>query len=345
MRILDYQHSVLRSYLHMLIQTLESTGDSFESIRQYLQIVDSQDLLAQCGRVKGTSFLGIYAMMANHPRRKYLELDLGKNYRPVTFNALGPLCFSSKTLKENVELLIENFSLISTGGKVSKTELDDGWLITAGSTHHKFSEHRLGLAGLVVLYAHIRFSLGNDFKFNRIYLTMGQPEADINARIKETFQTDIEYNAPYNGFKLTHGQLAIEQLGHDPQLFAVNSQLIDDYKQRFSRFELPTRIYGNIIELMKKGIFSKEAIARELGMSTRSLSQKIKQFGLNYRDISENARMTLAREYLANFDLKLVEVAEKLCFSENSNFTRSFKAHTGQTPREFRSQLKANDMN
>ena len=118
MQILDYQHSVLRSYLHMLIQTIEATGESFESVRQYLEVVDNQDLLAQCGRVKGSSFLGILAMIINHPRYKYLELELGNNYRPVTFNVLGPLCFSCKTLQENIELLVENFSLISTGGHI-----------------------------------------------------------------------------------------------------------------------------------------------------------------------------------------------------------------------------------
>ncbi|WNC73603.1 helix-turn-helix domain-containing protein [Thalassotalea psychrophila] len=340
MEILDYQHSVIRSLLHMLIQTLEDAGESVDSLRQYMEIIDSQDLLAQCGRVKGSSFLPILALLLNNDKKPFLVLNMVNNYRPVTFNALGPLCYSCETVRENIELLIKHYSMISTGAEVYLKKTDDSWFVGARSRHHKLNESKMQLAWVCNMYAHLKFSVSNEFIFHKVCLSIPRPEQKYVEEINAVFNTEVEFDCEDSGFYLTTGQLDIEQVGFDPQIYALNQKLVDEYEQRFEYFELPTRIYSNILELMKKGVFSKEAIARELGMSTRSLSQKIKQFGLNYRDISENARMTLAKEYLSNLDLKLVEVAEKLCFSENSNFTRSFKAHSGQTPREFRAKLK-----
>ena len=322
----------------MLVQTLENSGESIDSLRQYMEIVDSQDLLAQCGRVKGSSFLPLLSLLINNTRKPYLVLDLVDNYRPVTFNALGPLCYSCETVQENVELLIKHYEMISTGAEVYINKTNENWFIGARSKHQKLDEPKMQLAWLCNIYAHFKFSVSNDFVFNKICLSIEEPEQEFVDKMQGIFNTKIEFNCPDSGFYLTKGQLEIEQI--DPQIYQLNKQLVKDYEAQFEHFELPTRIHSHILELMKKGVFSKEAIARELGMSTRSLSQKIKQFGLNYRNISENARMTLAKEYLSNLDLKLVEVAERLCFSENSNFTRSFKAHTGQTPREFRAKLK-----
>ncbi len=324
----------------MLIQTLEEAGESVDSLRQYIELVDAQDLLAQCGRVKGSSFLPILSMIIDNPRKPFLALNMVNNYRPVTLNALGPLCYSCKTVEENVELLIKHCTMVSTGSVVRTIKTEDNWFVYAESTHGKLSETNMQFAWVCLMYAHFKFSISPDFVFHKVCFSTAKPQQKYVDQIQKVFNTEIEFDAPMTGFYLTKGQLEIEQIGYDPQIYDVNQKLVEEYTKRFEHFELPTRIYSNIIDLMKKGVFSKEAIARELGMSTRSLSQKIKQFGLNYRDISENARMTLAKEYLSNLDLKLVEVAEKLCFSENSNFTRSFKAHTGETPREFRSKLK-----
>lgn len=67
------------------------------------------------------------------------------------------------------------------------------------------------------------------------------------------------------------------------------------------------------------------------------LSRLFKQVtDINLSEYISTARMNKAKELLGEPDVKIQEVAERVGFGTATNFTRSFRKHTGMTPQEYR---------
>lgn len=77
-------------------------------------------------------------------------------------------------------------------------------------------------------------------------------------------------------------------------------------------------------------------VARELGMSARTLSRRLQGEGVTFAAILDDLRAALARRYLADADLPVTEIAWLLGYRETSSFTHAFKRRTGLSPRQFR---------
>jgi len=78
------------------------------------------------------------------------------------------------------------------------------------------------------------------------------------------------------------------------------------------------------------------AVARDLGMSARSLQRCLEARGTSFREIADGALRDRAEALLRATDHPLTEVGFLLGFSEQSAFTRSFKRWTGMSPGAWR---------
>ena len=77
-------------------------------------------------------------------------------------------------------------------------------------------------------------------------------------------------------------------------------------------------------------------IAERLHMSESSLRRRLIQEETSFQTLKDEARCVLARHYLADPTIKLVDVSERLGFTEPSSFGRSFRQWTGMTPKAYR---------
>jgi AraC-like DNA-binding protein len=82
-------------------------------------------------------------------------------------------------------------------------------------------------------------------------------------------------------------------------------------------------------------------VAAAMGHSERSLRRHLEQSGTTYRQLTNEIREQKARELLANTNIPIQTIASELGFESSSNFARSFKRWTGQSPTDFR--LAQND--
>ena len=79
-----------------------------------------------------------------------------------------------------------------------------------------------------------------------------------------------------------------------------------------------------------------EEIAARHFMSTATLKRRLTELEYSYQDLKNEVRLMRAKEQLKNSALGIEAIALELGFSDNSNFTKFFKQHTGQTPKQFR---------
>lgn len=77
-------------------------------------------------------------------------------------------------------------------------------------------------------------------------------------------------------------------------------------------------------------------VARMLDVSPRSLQRLLMEQGTTFSRIVERSRRQSAFQLLVREDLSVTEVAEKLGYSDPSNFGRAFRKWTGQSPNRWR---------
>jgi len=87
-------------------------------------------------------------------------------------------------------------------------------------------------------------------------------------------------------------------------------------------------------ELMAQGI---DALAAHLGLHTRTLQRRLKEAERSYADIQADVRRTLALGWLADGELDIESISQRLGYSDRRAFTLAFKRWTGVSPSQWRS--------
>lgn len=104
---------------------------------------------------------------------------------------------------------------------------------------------------------------------------------------------------------------------------------------------LQSRIYNYLLANSYLGIVSLDDIASNFNISTRTLQRKLKEEGINFQQIADETRKTLAINYLKAGSYPVKEISYMLGYNELSAFTRTFKRWTGVAPGMYQKKLLA----
>ena len=84
------------------------------------------------------------------------------------------------------------------------------------------------------------------------------------------------------------------------------------------------------------GTCSLDVIAEIAGMSVRSLQRRLKQLGLNFKQLANQARFNLAKLMLDSTDTSITEIAASLGYTDSAHFSRAFRNWAGVSPSQYR---------
>ena len=177
-----------------------------------------------------------------------------------------------------------------------------------------------------------------DIKPIRVCFTHSAPDdPDLLREYEEVFSCEIIFNQEYNCICVESGFLELPF----PQ---ANQQLLNSLFEHATKmlFELDksstlTKQVKNLLRLMiNKEIPRREAVAKQLHMSSRTLQRKLVEEGTGYQNLIDELRIELACHYLIQTSFTLEMIAEKLGFTETRSFYRYFKSRVGKTAGEYR---------
>jgi AraC-like DNA-binding protein len=92
---------------------------------------------------------------------------------------------------------------------------------------------------------------------------------------------------------------------------------------------------------LRQGYPSEHFAAELMNTTVRTLTRRLSKQNLTYGTLIDDLRFQLAKDYLQNPDMRLLDIALAIGFSDQGNFTRMFRRIGGLTPGEYRRQLKA----
>jgi AraC-like DNA-binding protein len=97
------------------------------------------------------------------------------------------------------------------------------------------------------------------------------------------------------------------------------------------------KVENAIAPLLPHGRAKMEEIAKRLGVSRRTLTRLLASEGCTFVGILDALRLSLAKSYLREQNLRTSEVAWLLGFGEVSAFNHACKRWTGKTPKQLQS--------
>ncbi|WP_162617307.1 AraC family transcriptional regulator [Acinetobacter colistiniresistens] len=91
---------------------------------------------------------------------------------------------------------------------------------------------------------------------------------------------------------------------------------------------------------LEKGRVSREIIAKEMGITVRTLTRKLGAEGSSYSSILEEVRVGIAKKYLEHSSHRVTYISKALGFFRSSAFITWFKSIVGMTPKKYREYHK-----
>jgi len=80
-------------------------------------------------------------------------------------------------------------------------------------------------------------------------------------------------------------------------------------------------------------------IAGRLGMSEVTVRRRLKNEDTSFRVLLQRRRIAISKRLLIETKMNILEVAQKVGYSETASFTRAFQKETGKTPSKFRTLM------
>jgi len=158
------------------------------------------------------------------------------------------------------------------------------------------------------------------------------------------FKCPVKFGARRNVLVLHTADLDRPFLTHNAELLEMlDPQLDKALKEQRAQRSLSEQVKWILKRLLAGARPDVSAVARELGLSDRTLQRRIDDEGTNFRKLLLEARQELAREYLNRPDIDVAEVAYLLGYEDSNSFYRAFRTWEGTTPSQLRAELKQSD--
>ncbi|MEM6736861.1 MAG: AraC family transcriptional regulator ligand-binding domain-containing protein [Bacteroidota bacterium] len=155
---------------------------------------------------------------------------------------------------------------------------------------------------------------------------------------KEAFKCPILFGQAANCITYRTSDLETRTAKADA---SIHQFLVDQVEVETNGIEMSSnRIASSVAQLIKEalpsGIPSVGQISRHIGMSNRTLTRRLSENGVTFRELVRKTQEEISKSLLKNSSRNIAEIAFETGFSEQSAFNRAFKQWTNQSPLEYR---------
>lgn len=175
----------------------------------------------------------------------------------------------------------------------------------------------------------------------RVELVRSNPSNDVYRRY---FGCPIKFGAESAKLVLKRADLDRPFPGHNKELLDIlTPALASALGELHARSSIKEQVKVVVKRSLASGRPDLAEVARDLGMSERTLQRRITDENSSFRELLAEARQELGRQLLADPSSDIEEVACLLGYQDTSSFYRAFRDWEGVTPNRWR-ELKSNEL-
>ncbi len=323
------------------VEVVERAGVSRDQLLLTTQI-DPTRLEATEARLEFAEFARLEARALDLTGDEALGLHITEQASEAAFDLVAHLIVHAPTLRDGIDLCLRFQRVFSDDSELTLAENDDSATIRLSFPRTTLRCDRMHaefvMAGLSRM---IRVFAGPRATVRAVHFE--HPRPDHHLEYTRIFGGVERFRRPFTGIEMDRKILDQPGLHHHAQLYQVLrseaermlSQLTHGISQaeRLKQYVLARPPLGAIPDM--------EVVARDLGMSVRSLRRRLKEEGASYKAILEDAFSTVATRMLSDSSRSIQETAHAMGFSDPTAFHRAFKRWTGMTPKQYREKRDA----
>lgn len=262
---------------------------------------------------------------------------VSKYVQPTTFHALGLAVAASRNWYEALSRMEQYSEVVSDSEKIMISTRESHWeyILSPGAQTYRASPESLD----AIMSHMIRASRASIEKFHApLYVEFARPKPINHTTFSDFYGCDIRYDADINRIALPL------ELMHEPlsttniSLAVQGDHIVQAYLKQAGTDPFDKKLRQIIVDTLPSGDTNIQIVARDAGMSVRSLQRHFSEMGGTFSEFISNIRAGMARNYLDQNTLSITEIAFLLGYSDTASFSRAFKTWTGQTPRQYQQQ-------
>ena len=166
------------------------------------------------------------------------------------------------------------------------------------------------------------------------------PAVAAEASYQARFDAPAVFGADQAALAVTERDLDLPISDNIEELHDLVTRYLDSQLPR-GRSALNLQVRQAVEALLGTGTCSHQEVARALYMHPRTLQRRLREEGITFEAIKDEAREDLAQRYLSQPGVPLTQITALLGYSEQSALGRSCRRWFDTTPREMRARLSS----
>jgi AraC-like DNA-binding protein len=288
-------------------------------------------------RVSPAQFCVAWAELLRLTDNPQIALLIADRFPHGAFGIVEYVCRSAPTLGDALRHWVRFLNLLDDAVLVGLVEEGDDVCLRVlhESEAPAPASHELCFALLVAAARDLCVSTPAIARVELTHRTRGEPSV-----YRRWFGAPVSFGAAETQLVFARPSLDISLRTADPSLLAILGRHAEELAAR-DRSVPP--VLAQVERILRKALRTDDAqvdrVARELGLTARSLQRRLKDEGTSFQEVRDKVRRELASRYLED-ELSMAEISFLLGFSEPSAFFRAFKRWTGLTPLESRARRR-----
>jgi AraC-like DNA-binding protein len=270
-----------------------------------------------------------------------LGLETGMREKITSVGLVGYAMMTAATVGDAVRLGLElqkdTGSMLEFGTRVSAREV----AVTAASRFNDPDIYGFLVEEAFASFMGIGMAL-TDGGFRPLRIDLAYPAPAHAGHYDQVFHCPVRFSQVESAFVFDPALFAQPLASADP---IGHRQLLEFLAFNRARSREAAEVIESVERVLRPKLGGRYAIAdiaRELGMSERTMRRRLAESNVSFQSIVDGLKKQRALELLANPELAVEQISVAVGFTDPHNFRRAFRRWTGSTPSALRSDMSRN---
>ena len=318
----------LRKHNVAIAPLLERAGISehdFDNRQHRISAAAQSEFLERAAEALGDSAFGLHLAEAANPREAGL---------------LFYVASAAKNLSEALGLAERYCRIVNEAMRLRQRRAPDGVVVEfnfVGLSRHRARQNVE--FGLAVIAKALREVVGRSISPTRV--TFAHARNSHLREFERFYRCPVEFAASSDQLSFSKETLALPLMTGDPYLLEALQPLCEEAgkERRTLPGSLRNSVENEVQKLLPHGKAERQAVAKALGMSTRTLSRRLADEDTTFDEVVDRLRQSLALQYIKERELSLSQIAWLIGYEGSTSLNHAFRRWTGHSPSAMRSEI------
>lgn len=326
-------------YVSALMRAAEAEGADTVGLASRFQL-DQQTLTSPEARISIPRFMRLGHAAIADTRNPTLGLRMGALSRPVDAGIAGLAGETASTAGAAISTLVR-FSLLTSRNSRGVPRVQAGTRQVQFYSIRPYNSFNYFVVDSV-LAAWTQFLRTITGRYNVLEkVTIEYRSNGMDDLFESWFRCPVQFGAATNSLTVREDIWGSESQQAQPAMHEKLYQLCEREMQQIRRgWTTGDRVKNLLTPLFRGETPSLETIAVKLGVTPWTLQRQLAAEGTGYRELMDETRKQLARDYIRETSTSLAEIAWLLGFANPAAFHKAYKRWFQLSPGEHRRQIR-----